>query len=105
MATTNALVRAPAAAKAPGCRISHQPARSWLAGRRGLVIAGLLIVSLVALAVSQSWLAAATLLPLLFILPCAAMLLMCMKGMNHGQQPSAVQVESRDSGSVTDTRT
>jgi hypothetical protein len=43
-------------------------------------------VGAIALALTQHWLAVAELGPLLFLLPCALMMFMCMKGMNHGQQ-------------------
>ncbi|MBN9563495.1 MAG: DUF2933 domain-containing protein [Alphaproteobacteria bacterium] len=77
----------------------------WLAKRRGLIIAGLFIVAAAAFAVSQNWIAFATLLPLLFVLPCAAMMVMCMKGMGNGQQPNANQDQSAGSSdSLGDTR-
>jgi hypothetical protein len=98
MPTQNALVQPPAAATAPARRGSDRPARSWLTGWRPLAIAGLLIALIVALAVGQGWIAAATLLPLLYTLPCAAMMLVCMKGMNQGQQqPSPGQAQQHGS--------
>lgn len=51
-------------------------------GWRGLLSATVLAAALAALAVSQNWIAFATLLPLLYVLPCAAMMYMCMKGKN-----------------------
>jgi hypothetical protein len=48
---------------------------SW----RGLLTLSLLAVALAAVAVSQNWIAFATLLPLIYVLPCAAMMYMCMK--------------------------
>jgi len=50
----------------------------------------------------QHSLAAANLLPLLYVLPCAAMMFMCMKGMHHGQQKGAAQTEAP---APTDVRT
>jgi len=47
------------------------------------------IVGLIALGLGQNWLTIAGLLPLLYLLPCAAMMFMCMKGMNHGPQATA----------------
>jgi hypothetical protein len=44
---------------------------SWLRRWYGLVIAGAVTAGIVALALSQHWLAVADLSPLLFILPCA----------------------------------
>ncbi len=75
----------------------HRNRCAVLARRRGLIIAGLFIVAAAAFAVSQNWIAFATLLPLLFVLPCAAMMVMCMKGMGNGQQPSANQGQSAGS--------
>jgi hypothetical protein len=63
----------------------------WLARRRGVVIAAAAAASVAALALWQHWLAAAALVPLLFALPCAAMMFMCMKGMNHGPQTDTAQ--------------
>ena len=61
----------------------------WHDRRRGLVIAGAATAGVAALALSQHWLAAADLLPLLYVLPCAAMMLMCMKGSGNGRQATA----------------
>jgi threonine/homoserine/homoserine lactone efflux protein len=73
METTNALTTTPTIA------------RTWLRPWRWLAIAGVLIGAGTALALSQQWLAVATLVPLLYVLPCAAMMFMCMRGMNHGR--------------------
>jgi len=35
--------------------------------------------------------AVADLVPLLYVLPCAAMMFVCMKGMSHGQQADTSQ--------------
>jgi hypothetical protein len=77
MQTTNALITTPTTAG------------SWLRRWRWLAIAGVLIGAGTALALSQQWLAVATLVPLLYVLPCAAMMFMCMKGMNHGKPAGA----------------
>jgi len=63
--------------------------RNGIAQRRVLprtawIMAGVGVVGLAALAVGANWIAFATLVPLLYVLPCAAMMFMCMKGMNHG---------------------
>ena len=47
-----------------------------------------------ALALNQHWLTIADLPLLLFLLPCAVMMLMCMKGMNHGQQTAGAQASA-----------
>ena len=86
------------------CHRTGQSSHGWLGGQRGLIIAGLVAAAATALALSQHWLAAADLVPLLFVLPCAAMMLMCMKG-NHGEQTNA-SAASAENGtpSITDTR-
>ena len=72
MAATNVEVIAPATGRL-----------AWLGRRRGAVIAVAAIAAGAALALSQSWLAAADLAPLLYVLPCAAVMFVCMR---HGQQ-------------------
>ena len=54
---------------------------AYLKGSKGLLIlaAGVVIIGLLA---GWRWFGTAAVLPLLYILPCAAMLAMCMKG--HG---------------------
>jgi hypothetical protein len=91
MEATNHLITTPAAAKGSSCHGTHQGSGSWFSRRRGLVFGGGAIVALTALALSQHWLAVAQLLPLLYLLPCAAMMFMCMKGMNHGPQAGGTQ--------------
>ena len=59
----------------------------WLRRRRGVIFAGGAGVAIAALAWGQQWLAVAQLTPLLFLLPCALMMFMCMK--NHGQRPDS----------------
>ena len=61
----------------------------WLSGRRGLVIAIAGAVAAVAIGAGQHWLAIADLVPLLFVLPCAMMMLKCMRGTNPGPQIGA----------------
>lgn len=78
--------------KMSGSSSCHAPGHSqhsWLGRHRGAVITVIVAAAATALALSQHWLAAATLLPLLYVLPCAVMMFMCMKGMNHGEQPAA----------------
>ncbi|MBY0320272.1 MAG: DUF2933 domain-containing protein [Reyranella sp.] len=67
----------------------------------------MVIVAGTGLALSQHWLGIASLLPLLVVLPCMAMMFMCMKGMNHGQQTDSTTARSSASGGtppVTDPR-
>jgi hypothetical protein len=87
METTSSQLTTPTAG-GPSCHGTGQGIRGWLGGWRGLIIAGVIAGAATALALGQHWLAAADLLPLIFILPCAVMMIMCMKG-NHGQQTNA----------------
>jgi hypothetical protein len=62
-------------------------ALGWVGRRYGLmIIGGAVIAIIVALALRQHWVAAADLLPLLFTLPCAAMMAMRMRSMTAGRQ-------------------
>lgn len=58
----------------------------WLGGWRSGAVASVVIAAGIGLALSQHWFDIADLLPLLFVLPCMAMMFVCMKGMNHNQQ-------------------
>jgi hypothetical protein len=57
-----------------------------------------------ALAVGQHWLAAADLVPLLFVLPCAAMMFMCMKGSHSEQTKASPTSVPNGTPNVTETR-
>jgi hypothetical protein len=105
METTNHLITTPAVAGSSSCHSASQGSGTWLGRRRGLVFGGGAIVAGTALALSQHWLTVAELTPLLFLLPCAVMMLMCMKGMNHGQQTGGTQASAgTDTPISTDTR-
>lgn len=58
------------------------------------IIAGVIVAGLTMLSLGENWIAFATLVPLLYLLPCAAMLFMCMKGMNNGPKSSSSNVAS-----------
>lgn len=61
--------------------------------RRTLWIVGSLAVAgLTTLALGANWIAFATLVPLLYVLPCAALMFMCMKGMNNGPKSGSSEV-------------
>jgi hypothetical protein len=103
METTNTQVTTHAAGGS-SCYSTGQGTRGWLGGRGGLVIAGIVAAAATALALGQHWLAAADLVPLLFVLPCAVMMFMCVKG-NHGRQTNAPPASSQGgTPSITDTR-
>ena len=89
METTNRATTVPTT-RSSSCHGAGHDSRSWLRGRRGLIIGGAVAAGVVALALSQHWLALANLLPLLFVLPCALMMLKCMKG-NHGKETEGEQ--------------
>jgi hypothetical protein len=94
MEKTNHLVTTPTTTE---CSSSHGGARGSggrLSRWRGLVFGGGAVVAALALALNQHWLTVADLPPLLFLLPCALMMLHCMKGMNHGQQASGAQAST-----------
>jgi hypothetical protein len=63
--------------------VGHEPRhRGWtvlFGSWRGLLFITVLAAALAALAVSQNWIAFATLLPVLYVLPCAVLMYMCMK--------------------------
>jgi hypothetical protein len=71
-------------------------ASSWLVRWCGLAIAAAMVAAAAALAVGQHWLAVADLVPLLYVLPCAVMMFVCMKGMGHGQQTDTAQIPARN---------
>jgi hypothetical protein len=102
MEMTNPAIRTPAAAGSSSCHGANQGSGSWLSRRRGLVFGGGAIVAGTALALGQHWLTVAELAPLLFTLPCAVMMFMCMK---HGQQTDGTQISAGvDTPVSTDTR-
>lgn len=90
--SANALAAFPAPAiNGASCHDPDQVSPNWLLRWRNWIIVGLILAAGAALAVGQHWLALADLLPLLYLLPCAGMMAMCMKGMKHGQQPTGEQ--------------
>ena len=82
MQTTNQLITKPVTAETSFCHSAGGSSGSLFRRRRGLIVGGVFVVASVALALGQGWIALASLTPLLFLLPCALMMFMCMKG--HG---------------------
>jgi hypothetical protein len=74
----NRLTLSPPGDRTPGPQTSHAW-RSWYGSCRGLLVLGALAGVLAALAVNLNWIAFATLLPLIYLLPCAAMMYVCMR--------------------------
>lgn len=88
METKNLPIVTSPASRSSSCHGGGQSSGNWFARRRGLILAGAAATG-IAIGLSQHWLTVVELTPLLFLLPCLAMMFMCMKGMNHGQQTSA----------------
>jgi len=85
MQAVNALTAAPAPEPSKSCGVSRaSPSR--LNRRMMIALCVAATLGLTALGLGQNWLSIAGLLPFLYVLPCAAMMLMCMKGMNRGPQ-------------------
>ena len=97
METTNGQVTT-AAAGGSSCHDAGQGSPGWLTGRRGLVVGVAVAGAAISLALSQYWLAVADLVPLLVVLPCAAMMFHCVKGMNRGQQTDTAQASPQNEG-------
>jgi len=91
METTNDLVTTPATAGSSSCHGGSRASAGWLGGWRGLIFGGGAIVVAVALALGQHWLSIAALPLLLFLVPCAVMMSMCMKGMSHSEETGGAQ--------------
>jgi hypothetical protein len=59
-------------------------------GRAGAIVAMLVLISgAAAFAVSQHWLSLAALTPLVFVLPCAAILVLCLRGARQNSRPES----------------
>lgn len=102
MESTNGLITIPPDTGAPVRPGSTQGSSGGLGGRPALAVAGVVIAAGIGLALSQHWLDLATLVPLLFVLPCMAMMFMCIKGMNRSQQTdSTTKRRSTDDGPLT----
>jgi hypothetical protein len=101
MVTTSTQVTTSAAASS-FCHSTGRGGTHWLGRWRGLAVAGAIAAAVVGLALSQHWLAAADLVLVLFILPCAAMMFMCMRG-DRGQQTNTLPASAQGTTqSVTD---
>lgn len=75
----------PAVVKQPSCHGATSSRR--LTWRSGLAIAAFAALAVaLGVAIDQRWLSLAALTPLLFTLPCAIMMFMCMRGMKHGSK-------------------
>lgn len=70
----------------PSCHRINPNSRGWLSQRPRLLLAGGAVILALGLALSLHWITPTLLAPLLYVLPCAFMMLMCMRGMGHNQQ-------------------
>lgn len=93
MTTTGTLTTVGAIAGASPDAATRRPA-FWARRHRKVLIAGAIATAVVALAVSQDWIAAANLPSLLLALPCTLMMLICMSGMHGGRRTEAVRAET-----------
>jgi hypothetical protein len=89
METKNHLISPSATTGSASCHGSSQGSGNWFSRRRGLVLGVGAVLIGVAVALNQHWVALAALAPLLFVLPCAVMLIVCMKAMGHGPNDDA----------------
>jgi hypothetical protein len=89
----------------PNNQTTTPPVPGWLSGRRGFAIAAVAAALTAAFALGQHWLTVADLVPLLFVLPCAAMMLRCLKGADGNLQPDTPQAPAQSDRPVdTDLR-
>ena len=77
-------------------RGNKQSFRDSLDQRRGLVIMVVVVAAATAVALGVHWTTVADLPPLLFTLPCAAMMLACLRSRNDAQQPDAAQASAQN---------
>ena len=84
-----------------GVQQYRRDASAYLKGRNGLLLiaASLGIVGLIT---AWTWFGTAAVLPVLYILPCAAMVAMCMRG--HGGSGNAPAKPDSSAGSAPDIR-
>jgi hypothetical protein len=86
MQTASTPTPAPALGRGSRCHSGAQPSQSPWRRRRIAIVAGAAIIAGTAFALGAGWLAAAALAPLLYALPCALMMVACMRHMNHGER-------------------
>ncbi|TXH38892.1 MAG: DUF2933 domain-containing protein [Rhodospirillaceae bacterium] len=73
------------------CHGTGQSSGSLFSRHRELFLAGGAAALALGLALSQHWVTLAALAPLLYVLPCAVMMFMCMRGMGHKPQAGSSQ--------------
>lgn len=75
----------------PMCHGSGSSRQSWLAKRRGWVLLGSAAAAGTGLALGEEWMTFTGLAPLLYFLPCAAIIVFCMRGMTREAQTTPDQ--------------
>jgi hypothetical protein len=102
METTNHLVTTSTAASNSSCHRADGPPGGWLNQRQALIVGGVAIAAAIVIALGQQWLTIAALAPLLFLLPCAVMMFMCMRGHAHQtkEAPAPIPGKPSDPGST-----
>jgi hypothetical protein len=89
METAHAAPAPVPAEKAVGCPMCHSSgslAPGWLAKRRGWLMLSGAAVAGTGVALGEGWVTIAGLAPILYSLPCALMMVFCMRGMSRGMQ-------------------
>jgi hypothetical protein len=97
METAHATPASASTEKAAGCPMCHSSGSlspAWLQKRRGWIIAGGAAVAGMGVALGEGWVTIAGLAPILYSLPCAVMMLFCMKGMSRGMQTTQEQSQT-----------
>jgi hypothetical protein len=89
METNNQLIAASATNVNASCHGSNQDSGNRFSRRPRLVLGVSAVIIGIAVVLNQHWFALSALAPLLFVLPCAVMLTVCMKGMAHGPNDDA----------------
>ena len=95
MKTTNNLPATSATIEGSSCHGAGYGSAGGLGRGRGFALAAAAMITGIALGLSQHWFTFRDLVPLLYVLPCAAMMFMCMKGMNHHQQTGKPPASAR----------
>jgi anti-sigma-K factor RskA len=80
----------------------RQNLREWLMSWRGFAIAGAAAAAAIVLTLSQQWLSARDLLPLVYLLPCAVMMAMCARGMSQCDSQSSGSGKTQAGNTPTD---
>ena len=103
MVKPQSLAAAPQGASCGMCQGSGSSSAGWLGRYRGWILLGGAAVAGTGLALGEGWVTVAGLTPLLYSLPCAVMMIFCMRGMSHGTQAAQNQAQNQTSSSAPPT--